>query len=201
MTDTRPVNRARLYVIIVLTAVIALSSFWIVEVMRRTAEDAPVKRPAGEPDFYVEQFNFVKTSPTGQVQYHISGERLTHFPDTGSYAIQNPIVNSVLEEGPAMRTRADRATVNNNQTHIHLYDNVVSERPASATTSYFELRSNYVLILPEKDLMQTDKPVEVMFDQSRVTGIGMVANHATREVQVLSNSRAVYEPPAARQKR
>lgn len=201
MTDTRPVNRARLTVIIVLTAVIALASFWVVEVMRRTAEDAAVDRPVGEPDFYVEQFNFVKTSPTGLVQYHIAGERLTHFPDTGSYAIQNPVVNSVLEDGPPMRTRADRAIVENDQTHIHLYDNVVSERPASAATSYFRLRSNYVLILPEKDLMQTDKPVEVLFDRSRVTGIGMIANQATREVQVLNNSRAVYQPPAAKQTR
>jgi lipopolysaccharide export system protein LptC len=201
MTEARSINRFRLTVIIVLTAVIALASFWVVEVMRRTAGDTQVNRPAGEPDFYVEKFNFVKTSPTGQVQYHISGERLTHYPDNGSYVIQNPIVNSIAQEGPPMMTRADRAIVNNNQTQIHLYDNVVSERPASQQTSYFRLRSNHMLILPEKDLMRTDKPVEVLFDQSRLTGTGMVANQATREVQILSNSRAVYQPPAAQQAR
>jgi lipopolysaccharide export system protein LptC len=201
MTEARSINRFRLTVIVVLTAVIALASFWVVEVMRRTAGDTQVNRPAGEPDFYVEHFNFVKTSPTGQVQYHVSGERLTHYPDNGSYVIQNPIVNSVLKEGPPMMTRADRAIVNNDQTHIHLYDNVVSERPASKEVSYFRLRSDYMLILPEKDLMRTDKPVEVLFDQSRLTGTGMVANQATREVQILNNSRAVYQPPAARQAR
>jgi lipopolysaccharide export system protein LptC len=201
MTEARSINRFRLTVIVVLTAVIALASFWVVEVMRRTAGDTQVNRPAGEPDFYVEQFNFVKTSPTGQVQYHVSGERLTHYPDNGSYVIQNPIVNSVLKEGPPMMTRADRAIVNNDQTHIHLYDNVMSERPASKEASYFRLRSDYMLILPEKDLMRTDKPVEVLFDQSRLTGTGMVANQATREVQILNNSRAVYQPPAARQAR
>jgi lipopolysaccharide export system protein LptC len=201
MTEARSANRFRLTVIIVLTAVIALASFWVVEVMRRTAGDTQANRPVGEPDFYVEQFNFVKTSPTGQVQYHVSGEKLTHYPDSGSYVIQNPIVNSISQEAPPMMTRADRAIVNNNQTQIHLYDNVVSERPASQEASYFRLRSDYMLILPEKDLMQTDKPVEVLFDQSRLTGTGMVANQATREVQILNNSRAVYQPPAARQAR
>ena len=68
MTEARSINRFRLAVIIVLTAAIALASVWIVEVMRRTAEDDQANRPAGEPDFYVEKFNFVKTSPTGQVR-------------------------------------------------------------------------------------------------------------------------------------
>lgn len=201
MAEARPINRFRLTVIIVLTAVIALASFWVVEVMRRTAGDAQVNRPAGEPDFYVEKFNFVKTSPTGQVQYHISGEKLTHYPDNGSYVIQNPIVNSISEEAPPVRTIADRAVVNNNQTQIHLYDNVQSERPASQQTSYFRLRSDYMLILPEEDLMRTDKPVEVLFDQSRLTGTGMIANHVTRKVQILNDSRAVYQPPTAQQAR
>ncbi len=198
MNQPRSVNRVRLTVIIVLTAVIALASFWVVEVMRRTAEDMPVDRPAGQPDFYVERFNFVKTSPIGKVQYHISGERLTHYPDNDSYLIQNPIVNSVLEDGPPMMTRADRAIVNDNQTHIHLYDNVVAERPASAQTAYFRLRSQYMLVLPEEDVMRTDQPVEVLFNQSKVTGTGMVANNATREVQILGNAHAIYQPPSSR---
>ena len=97
-----------------------------------------------------------------------------------------------------MMTRADRAIVNDKQTHIHLYDNVVSERPASPDSAYFRLRSEYMLILPEEDLMRTDKPVEVLFNQSTLTGTGMVANNATREVKILGNAQAVYQPPAPR---
>lgn len=201
MNPPRPVNRVRLSVIIVLTAVIALASFWVVEVMRRTAGDMPVDRPAGEPDFYVERFNFVKTTPLGKVEYHISGERLTHYPDNDSYAIQNPIVNSVLEEGPPMMTRADRAIINDDQTRIHLHDNVVSERPASEQTAYVRLRSEYMLLLPEEDLMRTDHPVEVLYNQSKLTGTGMVANNVTREVQILKDTRAIYQPPSSRQSR
>lgn len=198
MNQARSVNRVRLTVIIVLTAVIALASFWIVEVMRRSAEDMPVDRPAGQPDFYVERFNFVKTSALGKVQYHISGQRLTHYPDDDSYLIQHPIVNSVLSEGPPMMTRADRAVVNEKQTHIHLHDNVVSERPASEQAAYFRLRSQYMLVLPDEDLMRTDQPVEVLLNQSKVTGTGMVANNATREVQILGNAHAIYQPPTSR---
>lgn len=199
MTEARSINRFRLAVIIVLTAVIALTSFWIVEVMQRTAEETQANRPEGEPDFYVEQFNFVKTSPTGQIQYHISGQKLTHYPDSGRYVIQNPIVNTISQEGPPMMTKADRAIVNNNQTHIHLHDNVVSERPASKETSYFRLRTDYMLILPEEDLMRTDKPVEILFDKSRLTGTGMVADQTTRQVQILNHSRAIYQPPIIQQ--
>ena len=46
--------------------------------------------------------------------------------------------------------------------------------------------------------MRTDQPVEVLFNQSKLTGTGMVANNATREVKILGDTKAIYQPPTSR---
>jgi lipopolysaccharide export system protein LptC len=53
-----------------------------------------------------------------------------------------------------------------------------------------------MLLLPDEDVMQTDKPVEILFGQSKLTGTGMFANNATRELRVSSNVHGTYQVPA-----
>lgn len=199
MTDTRATHRFRLAVILALSAVLALGSFWILEVMRKGVSDSNPDLPRSEPDYYVEKFNFVRMSKSGQAQYNISGKKLTHNPVDDSYAIQLPVVNSLSNERPPMTTRAERAIVDRNSSKVHMYDNVHIDRPATATSEHFHLTSEYLLILPDDDVMQTDKPVDITLSTSKLTGTGMFANNATRELRLSSNVHATYQPvlPAA----
>ena len=199
MTDTRATHRFRLAVILALSAVLALGSFWILEVMRKGVNDSNPDLPRSEPDYYVEKFNFVRMSKSGQAQYNISGKKLTHNPVDDSYAIQLPVVNSLSNERPPMTTRAERAIVDRNSSKVHMYDNVHIDRPATATSEHFHLTSEYLLILPDDDVMQTDKPVDITLSTSKLTGTGMFANNATRELRLSSNVHATYQPvlPAA----
>ncbi len=52
--------------------------------------------------------------------------------------------------------------------------------------------------MPDDDVMQTDKPVEIILGSSRLTGTGMVANNATRQLHLSSNVHATYQPPATK---
>lgn len=195
MIDTRSANRFRLAVILALGAMLALGSFWILEVMRRGVTDGVPNLPRSEPDYYVEKFNFVRMSQTGQAQYNISGKKLTHNPTDDSYAIQLPIVNSLSSDRPPMTARAEQAVVDHDYTKVHMHKNVQIDRPATAATEHFHLKSEYLLILPDDDVMQTDAPVEITLGTSRLTGTGMFANNATRELRLSNNVHARYQPP------
>jgi lipopolysaccharide export system protein LptC len=69
------------------------------------------------------------------------------------------------------------------------------DRPATPTSEHFHVKSDYLLVLPDDDVMQTDKPVDITLGTSTLTGTGMLANNATRELRVLSNVHATYQPP------
>jgi lipopolysaccharide export system protein LptC len=196
MSTARFANRFSMAVMLALGTALVLGSFWVLEVMRRASSDSIPDLPRNEPDYYVEKFNFVRMSKTGEAQYNISGKRLTHNPTDDSHAIELPVVNSLSNDRPPMTTNAMRAMIERDNTKVHMYENVHVDRAATATSDHFHLKSEYLLILPDDDVMQTDKPVEITLGTSRLTGTGMIANNATRELRLSSNVHATYQPPA-----
>ncbi len=102
MKTIRTAHRLRLALMLALVGALALGSFWVLEVMRKSAEDGMPPIARSEPDYYVENFSFVKMSPTGSARYQISGQRLTHYPLDDSYEIRQPRVHSMSETGQPM---------------------------------------------------------------------------------------------------
>lgn len=197
MSSARAAIRFRLFVIMAIMISLALGSFWVLEVMRRSGGEfiPPVER--SEPDFYVENFSFVKMAKTGEASYHIAGERLTHNPQDDSYDIQSPVVTKLQDKNQEpMTVRSERARIDNDNTQVHMYENVHIDRPGSATSQPLHITSDYMLLLPEDDVMKTDKPVHITFGKSTLQGSGMYANNATREFRLSSNVHGTYQVPA-----
>ncbi len=188
------VSRLRLYMVLAFMATLVLGSYWMLEVMRKSIDSTKAELPASAPDYYVEQFNFIRMSETGHARYHISGTKLMHDPRNDSYAIQQPIIRNFSSERPPMTLRSERALVENNNTKVHLYNNVQMDRPASSKAEALHMTSEYLLMLPDDDIVQTDKPVTFRLGQSILHGTGMFANNATREIRLLANVRSTYRP-------
>jgi len=188
-------GRVRLAVIMALAATVALGSFWVLEVLRQTKNDERAAIPKGEPDYTVDKFNFVRMSKTGQARYNVSGLKLTHFPNDDSFEIRQPVLHNLAEGQAPLTLHAERAVIDHVKNQIHLHRNVVVDRPASATAGVFKLRSEYLLVLPDEDLLKTDKAVEILSGASQLYGTGMVANNATRELHLASRVRGTLPPP------
>lgn len=188
--------RIRLFMTLAPLVVLALASFWLYEVMRRATDTVVPNPERNEPDFYVEKFSYVKLSKTGAAQYHLAGERLTHNPQDDSYDIVKPVVSNIRNADAPMTIHAERARVNSDNSQVHLYENVRMDRPASATTEPIRIRTEYMLVLPDDDVMKTDKPVEIITDRATLKGTGMVANNATREFNLTSKVHGTYQAAA-----
>jgi len=98
-----------------------------------------------------------------------------------------------------MVSRSKRATVQNNNTEVHMYDDVHIDRPPSPTSQHFELRTSYLLLLPDEDIMKTPKAVALRLGGSTLNGTGMVANNATGEFSLSGAVRGMYPPAAGKQ--
>ena len=197
MKNVRTAHRLRLALMLALVGALALGSFWVLELMRKSTEDGMPHSARSEPDYYVENFSFVKMSPAGSARYQIAGQRLTHYPLDDSYEIRQPRVHSMGEAALPLTMQAQRARVEDANSKIHLYDQVEIDRPASGTAAPFHLASEYLLFLPDDDVMQSDQTVHLTLGKSTLTGAGMFANNATRELRLSGNVRGMLQtkPP------
>jgi lipopolysaccharide export system protein LptC len=70
-------------------------------------------------------------------------------------------------------------------------------RDASGTVQKMTLKTQALTVFPDSDRMETDQPVEVVLGKTVMTGTGMKANIATRQIDVAQRLRITY-PPAPR---
>lgn len=188
--------RLRSIVTLAVMVALALGSFWLYEVLRRATADVIPTPERSEPDFYVEKFSYVKLSKTGAAHYHFAGARMTHNPQDDSYDIAQPVVRNLSHPESPMTMRAERARVSSDNSEVHLHDNVSMERPGTATSEPMLVTSEYLLVLPDDDVVKTDKQVKITVGDSKLTGTGMFANNATRELTLSSNVHGTYQAPA-----
>ncbi len=172
---------------------LALGSFWLVQVMQDQG-DQSVDVKSSEPDYIVENFSYVRMSPTGQPRYVISGAKLSHRPDVDVSDIDKPVMRSMTPDRPHMTVTSKTAQVLHVQNQIDMQGNVEVLRPGSATTQALQIRSEAMTALPDDEIVKTDQPVEILLGTSRLKGVGMQANNATQKLHVASRGQLVSQP-------
>jgi lipopolysaccharide export system protein LptC len=195
-TYKRTAHRWRLLALMLTGLFFAFGSFWLVQVMQG-GDDAHGVNVGNDPDYIVDNFSWVRMSETGRPRYVISGERLTHRPADNTSVVEKPVVQSITVERPPMNMTAEHALVNQNQNQIDLTGNVDIQRPAGPKSEPLRVRTEALTVLPDEDIVKTAKPIEMKIGASTVTGIGMVANNATQQMQLGGRGTIIYPPHPA----
>ncbi|ALK95500.1 lipopolysaccharide assembly protein, LptC-like family [Massilia sp. WF1] len=195
--NKRTAHRWRLLALMLAALFFAFGSFWLVQVMRG-GDDVHNVNVGNDPDYIIDNFSFVRMSETGQPRYVISGERLTHRPANNTSVIDKPVVQSLSVDHPHMTMTADTAHVNQDQNQIDLVGNVDITRPGSATTQPMRIRTEALTVLPDEEISKTDKPIQMTLGAASATGVGMVANNATQQLDLGGRGRIIYPPRSAR---
>ncbi len=191
-------NRFGMIILLLLASVAVLISFWVMEVMRRAGEENIPARQRIEPDYWVENFAFLRQSAVPGTRYEVAGKRLEHDPVDGTHHVDLPVLDSFNASRPPTRSTAKRAVISADNSQVSLYENVKVDREGSADTEPFHLRSEYLLVLTNEDIVRTDKPVEITLGKSVLNGIGMVANNATRQLELKQSVHAHFAAQAKR---
>jgi lipopolysaccharide export system protein LptC len=195
--SAQPSNRLRLFFILLVFAIGALGSFWWLEILHRERGEVVGELPKGEPDYSVEKFNLVRMAKDGHVRYSISGTKLTHYPDNDSFEIDKPVLYNVGKSHTPMTMRSDTAVIEHATNKVHMHHHVQADRAVSEQNARFHLATDYLLLLPDDDTIETDKHVDIVYGQSQLSGIGMMANNTTREFSLLHRVHGTFITPSA----
>ncbi|MGZ5198753.1 MAG: LPS export ABC transporter periplasmic protein LptC [Telluria sp.] len=191
--NKRTAHRWRLLAIMLGAVFCAFGSFWLLQVV--TEQDRTVQiGKSNEPDYIIDNFSFVRMGKNGQPSYVVSGDRLTHRPIEDISYVDKPVVQGMTTEHPRMTMHADRARILHEQDQVELIGNVDVERPGTATVKPLSIKTEELTVLPDEEIMKTEKPVEMKLGAATVRGTGMVANNATQKVHLARQSHIEFPP-------
>lgn len=175
----------------------ALGSFWLVEVINR-GDFAANNTSKSEPDYIVEGFSVVKMTTGGKPRYIVAGDKLIHHPDTDTADIERPVVQSLSPPLPPMTMTAVSGRIDQTKNIVDMMGNVVVERPAAPQSAHLRLKTEALTILTDEDKLRTDLAVEMLQDATVITGVGMLADRASGQIDIYNRAHLVYPPPPAR---
>ncbi|MDY7577785.1 LPS export ABC transporter periplasmic protein LptC [Herbaspirillum sp. RTI4] len=191
---SRSTQRIGAVVFLVLLIFGALGSFWVLQTARQD-DDAANKRNAGRPDYYIDEFRYVRMTLAGTPDYDISGLKLIHFPTDDSFEVTLPIINNLSPAKTPMSMRSKRAIITDDNSKIHMYDDVNVDRGATQKAEPMHMTTEYLLMLPDDEIAKTDKPVHITLGKSVLDGVGMTVNNVTGDFHLSSRVNGLYQPP------
>ena len=175
-----------------LVVALALLSFWL-EQAGRIQEPHPSLR-RHDPDYVIDKLQIQDFDKDGRASSTLSAARMVHFPDDDSTELVLPRVVDQKINKPRMTLSADRGATNQAGDEVFLYDNVVLVREAGADLSEARVQTDFLHIIRPRSLVRSDRAVSITEEGRALTGRGLEYDNETREMRLLADVRARFEP-------
>lgn len=171
---------------------LASGSLWMLKVAQRSDGNAPASGQRTDPDYIIEGFRYVKVARDGSAEYVIEGDRLAHDPVSDESLITRARLNSYARDRAPMTLSSDRARINGDHSKFYLIDNVRLNRPQTRGSEALTIESDYMVVLPDQDIVRTDRTVHGRIGNSTLEGVGMEADNKKRQLTLQSRVHATY---------
>jgi len=191
MSHRRQDRATRLFPLLLILA-LAAASMWLERAVQGPAYDRSGKS-RHDPDFVAEDFGIVKLNAAGKPEYTLSAERMLHYPDDETTSIVAPRLVQRRDKAAPIVIRADQGRISQKGDEAHFYGNVVVVREAGKGQNELRVQTEYLQVLPDRDLARTDKQVVVTEGRSRLVGTGMELNNKTRQLVLRSQVRGTFD--------
>jgi len=168
-------------------------TYWLnQQVQQEVAKPDANKRH--DPDAVMENFSAVKMNQQGVPRFIVTAKKMLHYPDDDSTVLDTPRLTTLTAGRPPIHTFAQRGVVSTKGDEVFLYDNVNVVREASADQEELTLLTEYLHIIPEKDLANTDRAVTIVDAHNTTHAIGLEMDNNARTLKLLAQVRSEHVP-------
>lgn len=147
-----------------------------------------------DPDYIIDNFTATTLNEQGKIRFVMSAKKMWHYPDDDTTHLEAPRLESLTAERPPMRMAAQNGEISSKGDEVFLRNDVIIVRPAFANKSELTFSTNYLHVVPNKDIADTNQAVTMIDARSTLNAVGMELDNNTHTVKFLSRVRSVYEP-------
>lgn len=177
---------------LVIAATLALLTAWLGQLAHtQTQGDAS---PVGhDPDFFVEHFQATAFDLAGVPRYTLSAERMIHYMDDDSSTLDEPRFSRETPGQARTKVRAKRGLVTADGENVYFLGDARLEHDGAQGRAPLLVTTEYLRVVPEANLIRTEKPVTLREGKSVLTAAGMEANGDQKTLVLAGRVKAVYE--------
>lgn len=185
------------YLPLVLMALLALATWWLVQNTPRPLEPGEPGAPRHEPDYTMEGFTMQRYAADGALRVQVQGARMRHYPDNDTLEIDGVSIRASGPDGRITTATALRALANGDATEVQLIGqaHVVFERPG-AEGAVFD--SDFLHAFLRTEQLRSHLPVRVKQGASDLRVAWLEYDNLARSARLGGPMRARIEAPPRR---
>lgn len=182
---------------LVLMALLALASWWLVKNSPRAAAPEEMQPARTDPDYTMNQFALERFAPDGRLKLRIEGARMKHFPATDRFEIEGAQIRAIAEDGRVTQAVAKRAIGNGDGSEVQLVGGAeVTSTDAGGQPVL--MRSEFLHAFLVTERVKSHLPVTVRVGGSELRGDGLDYDHGSQRLELLGGVRARLAPRSAK---
>jgi lipopolysaccharide export system protein LptC len=151
-------GRSTIWFPIALLALLAGLTLWVDRVVQ-----PPQPKIDGssrhDPDYILSNFNTIKTDQNGNPRHRLAATEMRHFPDDDTTQLTRPRFTQYTAYKPFTQIEGQRGLVTSDGENVYFMDNVKIVRGATPQKGELTVQTDYMHIIPDKELAMTDRPV------------------------------------------
>ncbi len=169
------------------------ATFWLNSQVQSSVT-GPNKNLRHDPDYIIDNFTATTLDEQGKIRYVISAKKMWHYPDDDTTLLELPQIISLSADQPPMHMTALKGEFSAKGDEVFLRDNVVIVRPQYANKSELTFNTNYLHVVPNKNIADTYQEITLVDANTRLTSVGMEMDYKSRKTKFKSRVKTVYEP-------
>jgi lipopolysaccharide export system protein LptC len=185
------------YLPLLLMALLALATWWLVQNTPRIAEPGEKAPARHEPDYLMERFTMQRFGSDGRVRVQLQGAQMRHYPDTDTYEIDGVTIRAEGTDGRITLASAQRALANGDATEVQLQGGarVVHGAEGSGAGAPIEFESEFLHAFLATEQLRTHLPVRLLQGTSELRVGALDYDHLKRVARLGPPVRGRFMPP------
>lgn len=168
-------------------------TYWLNQLVRKEPVKPDVSK-RHDPDAIIENFSAIRLNAQGSPHFIMASKKMIHYSDDDSTTLEVPHLTTLSAERPAIHAIAKRGIVSSKGDEVFLHEDVEVLREASALHNELRIHTEYLHLIPDQDLADTDRIVTIMEAHNTVQATGMKMDNRARTLKLLAMVKSEYVP-------
>lgn len=196
----RLLDAASAYLPLLLMAVLALGTWWLVKNTPLFESERAVVPLRHEPDYTMTNFMVQRFAADGAMRVQIEGDVMRHYPDTDTLEIDNPRIRALAPDGRVTVATARRALANGDGSEVQLSGGAHVVREAGEKADAVDFRGEFLHYFVNTERVQSHLPVTVKQGRTEIAADAFSYDNLARGVDFKGRVHGVFAPPAGKAK-
>jgi lipopolysaccharide export system protein LptC len=185
------------YLPLIVLALLACGSWWLVRSMPTLSNPQANKPVRQDPDYRLRDFSVKSFNAKGQMTREVTGQTAKHFPATEELHIEEIRIFAQNESGGTMNAQAQQGVSSDDGAKVTLIGQAQAIKHPQADSPQIELRGERLVALPDEDRVVSDDPVHITRGRDVFTANSMDFSSKSGEYALQGRVRGslVAKPP------